>query len=80
VKVNVKLVRWLLFVATVCMSFGWMFWCWHDLTHGGDSGTGYVFYREQTHADHAAAILFAAARVVATSAVGELVWPLFARW
>jgi hypothetical protein len=68
-----RIARLMLFVSSTCCSFGWVLWCWHDLTVADYAPAGRSIMRQQTPADHAAAILFAIARVTIVMGCAEIV-------
>lgn len=61
---------WLSVIFSTVASFSYVFWCWHDNTNSVFWVSGAL--REQTRADHTAAIGYALARVLLTLGVLEL--------
>jgi hypothetical protein len=62
------------FVVAACLSFGWVARCWHDQTAAEWHLFSASVVREQSRADHFAAVLFAVARVVISVTVAELIF------
>lgn len=65
---------WFSVAFAILSSFSYVLWCWHDQTMamwGGDTRPSVM--REQTKADHAAAIGYALARVAFVMGLLELI-------
>lgn len=66
-------VRNLITLWTALVSLAWLSWTWNDTTLASWTSVGRNEMREQTQADHVAAILFAVARIVVGLIVAEFV-------